>query len=52
MAGRGRGRGRGKGLSFNVESLGFGRGESLPTNVLEPPPAYPVRDTLFTFVNM
>ena len=41
MAGRGRGRGRGKGLSFNVESLGFGRGETLPGTIVEPPPAYP-----------
>ena len=41
MAGRGRGRGRGKGLSFNVESLGFGRGESLPGSILEPSPKFP-----------
>ncbi|KAK2151773.1 hypothetical protein LSH36_352g03031 [Paralvinella palmiformis] len=43
MAGRGgRGRGRGKNISFNVESLGFGRGEALPTPILQPPPTYPV----------
>ncbi|XP_064620580.1 DNA-directed RNA polymerase III subunit RPC7-like [Lineus longissimus] len=39
MAGRGRGRGRG--LSFNIESLGFGRGDSLPAASQEPPPLYP-----------
>jgi len=41
MAGRG-GRGRGKGaLSFQVESLGFGRGQSLPETILQPPPLFP-----------
>ncbi|CAH1797963.1 unnamed protein product [Owenia fusiformis] len=40
MAGRGRGRGRGT-LSFSTESLGFGRGEALPTCILQPPPIYP-----------
>ena len=41
MAGRG-GRGRGRAnLSFNVEELGFGRGEALPTAVLQPPPLFP-----------
>ncbi|XP_074651082.1 DNA-directed RNA polymerase III subunit RPC7-like [Tubulanus polymorphus] len=41
MAGRG-GRGRGRSsLSFNIESLGFGRGEALPVTTLQPPPLYP-----------
>lgn len=40
MAGRGRGKGRG--LSFNVENLGFGRGEGLPGPILQPPPNFPV----------
>lgn len=40
MAGRGRGRGRSN-LSFNVEELGFSRGEALPTGVLQPPPRFP-----------
>ena len=45
MAGRGRGRGRGgKGMSFSVESLGFGRGESLPGPILQPPPIFPVSE--------
>ncbi|XP_041361832.1 DNA-directed RNA polymerase III subunit RPC7-like [Gigantopelta aegis] len=39
MAGRGRGRGRG--ISFNIEALGFGRGEALPTSVQQPPPLFP-----------
>jgi len=39
MAGRGRARGRG--ISFNVETLGFGRGEALPGSVLQPPPLFP-----------
>lgn len=51
MAGRGgRGRGRGKNISFNVESLGFGRGEALPTPILQPPPTYPVRRYVFVRV--
>ncbi len=41
MAGRGA-RGRGKGISFNIENLGFGRGEALPGPILEPPPIFPV----------
>lgn len=41
MAGRGRGRGRG-GMSFAVETLGFGRGESLPGPTQQPPPLFPV----------
>ncbi|XP_067667282.1 DNA-directed RNA polymerase III subunit RPC7-like [Haliotis asinina] len=39
MAGRGRGRGRG--MSFNIEALGFGRGETLPGAVQQPPPLFP-----------
>ena len=35
------GRGRGGGLSFSTESLGFGRGEVLPSAVLSPPPTFP-----------
>ncbi|OWF41375.1 DNA-directed RNA polymerase III subunit RPC7-like [Mizuhopecten yessoensis] len=42
MAGRGRGRGRN--VSFNVEALGFGRGEALPAPILQPPPLYPPTD--------
>lgn len=42
MAGRGRGRGRN--VSFNVEALGFGRGEALPGPILQPPPLYPPTD--------
>jgi len=42
MAGRGRARGRG--LSFSVESLGFGRGETLPGSILQPPPLFPALD--------
>ena len=42
MAGRGRGRGRGPNISFDVESLGFGRGEALPTTNIEPRPSFPV----------
>lgn len=44
MAGRGRGRGRGgagKSMSFNVESLGFGRGDVMPAPTLQPPPLFP-----------
>lgn len=40
MAGRGRGAGRG--MSFNIETLGFGRGESLPGPLLQPPPVFPM----------
>nr|CAD7409267.1 unnamed protein product [Timema poppensis] len=41
MAGRG-GRGRGRAvMSFNVEQLGFSKGEALPGPVLAPPPLYP-----------
>ena len=28
--------------SFSVESLGFGRGESLPGPILQPPATFPV----------
>ena len=37
----GGGRGKGGGLSFSTESLGFGRGEVLPSSVLSPPPTFP-----------
>ena len=37
----GGGRGKGGGLSFSTESLGFGRGEVLPSAVLSPPPTFP-----------
>nr|CAD7435197.1 unnamed protein product [Timema monikensis] len=41
MAGRG-GRGRGRAaMSFNIEQLGFSKGEALPGPVLAPPPLYP-----------
>ncbi|KAL5004539.1 hypothetical protein ScPMuIL_017995 [Solemya velum] len=36
-----RGRGRGRSVSFNVEALGFSRGETLPAPSLQPPPLYP-----------
>ena len=39
----GRGRGRGKSVSFDVQALGFGRGEALPAAILQPPPLFPVR---------
>ena len=45
MAGRGRGRGRGP-LTFDTGALGFGRGEALPSSILQPPPLYPVRKNL------
>ncbi|XP_073714272.1 RNA polymerase III subunit GL a isoform X2 [Misgurnus anguillicaudatus] len=38
MAGRGRGRNQ---FTFNVDSLGFGRGESLPTSTHTPSPLFP-----------
>jgi len=41
MAGRGRGRGKAN-LSFDIGSLGFGAGETLPTQTLQPPSTYPV----------
>ena len=44
MAGRGRGRGKGRGLSFDVGMIGFGRGEALPTAILQPPPLFPVSE--------
>ena len=46
MAGRGRGRGRGRGLSFDVGMIGFGRGEALPAAIQQPPPLYPVSESL------
>ena len=42
MAGRGRGRGRGS-FSFETGALGFGKGEALPSAILQPPQLYPVR---------
>jgi len=45
MGGRGRGRGGGGGarnaMSFNVEELGFRRGDALPAAQLAPPPLFP-----------
>ncbi|KAI0223789.1 hypothetical protein LSAT2_025087 [Lamellibrachia satsuma] len=42
MAGRRGGRGgAGRGISFNIENLGFGRGEALPGPILQPPPLFP-----------
>ena len=39
----GRGRGRGANMSFNIETLGFGRGgEALPGPNMQPPPVFPV----------
>ncbi|KAI9565019.1 hypothetical protein GHT06_008761 [Daphnia sinensis] len=37
----GRGRGRGQNVSFNIEQLGFGRGEAVPVSVTQPPPLFP-----------
>lgn len=39
----GRGRGRGKTVSFDVQALGFGRGEALPTSCVQPPPLFPIQ---------
>ena len=43
MGGRGRGRGGGAraAMSFNVEELGFRRGDALPVSQLAPPPLFP-----------
>lgn len=43
MGGRGRGRGGGarNAMSFNVEELGFRRGDALPAAQLAPPPLFP-----------
>ena len=47
MAGRRGGRGgAGRGISFNIDNLGFGRGEALPRPILQPPPFFPVSYTL------
>lgn len=51
MAGRGRGRGRGRGLSFDVGMIGFGRGEALPAAIQQPPPLYPVSESLYTYLS-
>lgn len=40
MAGN-KGRGRAA-YTFNIEAVGFGRGEKLPDVVLKPPPLFPV----------
>ncbi|XP_045216152.2 DNA-directed RNA polymerase III subunit RPC7-like [Mercenaria mercenaria] len=40
----GRGRGRGKTVSFDVQALGFGRGEALPAASLQPPPLFPTQE--------
>lgn len=40
----GRGRGRGKSVSFDVQALGFGRGEALPAAILQPPPLFPPQE--------
>ena len=50
MAGRGRGRGRGRGLSFDVGMIGFGRGEALPAAIQQPPPLYPVSESLYYYI--
>ncbi|XP_078242494.1 DNA-directed RNA polymerase III subunit RPC7 isoform X2 [Pogona vitticeps] len=41
MARSGRGRGS---LTFNIEAIGFARGEVLPEAVFKPPPLYPMTD--------
>ncbi|KAL4228222.1 DNA-directed RNA polymerase III subunit RPC7-like [Mactra antiquata] len=40
----GRGRGRGKTVSFDVQALGFGRGEALPAANFQPPPLFPTQE--------
>uniref|UniRef100_A0A452IZ07 DNA-directed RNA polymerase III subunit RPC7 n=1 Tax=Gopherus agassizii TaxID=38772 RepID=A0A452IZ07_9SAUR len=41
MAGRG-GRGRGRSqMTFNVEAVGIGKGDSLPPSTLQPSPLFP-----------
>ncbi|XP_076842878.1 DNA-directed RNA polymerase III subunit RPC7-like isoform X2 [Brachyhypopomus gauderio] len=40
MAGRGRGRGRGQ-LSFCMEAVGVGKGDSLPPATIQPTPLFP-----------
>jgi len=47
MAGRGRGRGRGS-FTFDTGALGFGKGETLPAALLQPPPLYPVRNDAYS----
>ena len=42
MGSRGRGRGGGRGVSFNIESLGFNRGDTIPSAMLGPKHNYPV----------
>ncbi|XP_030065979.1 DNA-directed RNA polymerase III subunit RPC7-like [Microcaecilia unicolor] len=41
MAGRGRGRARGQ-MTFNVEAVGIGKGDTLPPPTLQPSPLFPV----------
>ncbi|XP_077320406.1 DNA-directed RNA polymerase III subunit RPC7-like [Lithobates pipiens] len=43
MAGRGRGGGRGQ-MSFNIQAVGIGRGETLPPPTLQPSPLFPALD--------
>uniref|UniRef100_A0A8C4NHH7 DNA-directed RNA polymerase III subunit n=1 Tax=Eptatretus burgeri TaxID=7764 RepID=A0A8C4NHH7_EPTBU len=45
MAGMGRGRGRGQ-MTFNIEAIGFGKGDALPPTALQPPPLFPPRENL------
>lgn len=45
----GRGRARGKTVSFDVQALGFGRGEALPAANFQPPPLFPVSLTIYLF---
>ncbi|KAG7276555.1 hypothetical protein CRUP_019605 [Coryphaenoides rupestris] len=40
MAGRARGRGRSN-MTFSIEAVGFGKGESLPPSILQPTPLFP-----------
>eukprot|EP00062_Callorhinchus_milii_P008535 gi/632951350/ref/XP_007891247.1/ PREDICTED: DNA-directed RNA polymerase III subunit RPC7 [Callorhinchus milii] len=43
MAGKGRGRGRAQ-FTFNIEEIGFSRGESLPEIAFQPRPLFPPTD--------
>ncbi|XP_069805882.1 DNA-directed RNA polymerase III subunit RPC7-like [Dendropsophus ebraccatus] len=43
MAGRGRGSGRGQ-MTFIVQAIGIGRGDTLPPPTLQPPPLFPALD--------
>uniref|UniRef100_A0A8C0G1X9 Uncharacterized protein n=1 Tax=Chelonoidis abingdonii TaxID=106734 RepID=A0A8C0G1X9_CHEAB len=43
MAGSGKGRGRAA-FTFNIEAIGFAKGETLPEVAFKPPPLFPPTD--------